>query len=408
VNDPKGAPPALTRPAALRFVIAFGVVSLFADMTYEGMRSIAGPYLALLGASSAVVGLVAGAGELLGYTLRLASGSLADRARLYWPITLAGYLVQMAAVPALALTGSWPAAAALIILERIGKATRNPPRDVMLSRAGDVIGQGWAFGLHEALDQSGALLGPLLAALVLALRHEYRAAFGWLLAPALLTLLLVLSVRLRYPAAGRIRAPAAAGYAAADRLPRTFWWYTAGAAMVGFGFADYALVSYHFAVSGSVRATAVPVFYAIAMAAAGAGSLAAGRAYDRVGLIVLLPCTLLVIPYAPLVFLGGFGPALGGTVLWGLGLGIHEAVMSAAVAQLAPLHRRARAYGLFTAIFGISWFAGSALLGALYAWSAAAVAALAASMQLLALIPLGLAVRASRIGQRPVASRRNL
>jgi MFS family permease len=407
MNDLNGAPPALTRPAALRFVIAFGVVSLFADMTYEGMRSIAGPYLALLGASSAVVGLVAGAGELLGYTLRLASGSLADRARLYWPITLAGYVVQMTAVPALALTGNWPAAAALIILERVGKATRNPPRDVMLSRAGDVIGQGWAFGLHEALDQSGALLGPLLAALVLALRHEYRAAFGWLLAPALLTLLLVLSVRLRYPAAGHIHAPAA-GYAGGDRLPQAFWWYTAGAAMVGFGFADYALVSYHFAVSGSVRATAVPVFYAVAMAAAGAGSLIAGRAYDRVGLIVLLPCTLLVIPYAPLVFLGTFGPALGGTVLWGLGLGIHEAVMSAAVAQMAPLHRRARAYGLFTAIFGISWFAGSALLGALYAWSPTAVAALAASMQLLAMIPLGLAVRTSRIGPRPVAARRNL
>ena len=159
-------------------MLAFGVVSLFADMTYEGMRSISGPYLALLGASGTAVGLIAGTGELLGYTLRLVSGGLVDRSRLYSPITLIGYVVQMVAVPALALVNSWPAAAALIIIERIGKATRNPPRDVMLSQAGEHIGQGGAFGVHEALDQSGAVLGPLIAAAVLAQRHDYHAAFA--------------------------------------------------------------------------------------------------------------------------------------------------------------------------------------------------------------------------------------
>jgi predicted MFS family arabinose efflux permease len=380
----------------LRFVVAFGIVSLFADMTYEGMRSISGPYLAALGATGAAVGMIAGIGELLGYTLRLASGSLADRSRRYWSITLLGYVVQMAAVPALALVGTWPAAAALIILERIGKATRNPPRDVMLSQAGETIGQGWAFGLHEALDQIGATAGPLLAALVLAQRHDYHAAFAWLAVPATITVLLVLSVRLRYPNAGRIAMPTGALRAddlKSTRMPSAFWWYCAGAALIAFGFADYALISYHFALTHLMSPASVPVLYALAMGTSGLGSLAAGRWYDRRGLVMLLPSTLLIAAYAPLVFQGGFWAALVGMVLWGIGLGVHETVIAAAIARMIPAHRRARAYGLFTAIFGVAWFAGSAILGALYDHSVSATVAVAALTQFLGLIPIGIAIK---------------
>jgi predicted MFS family arabinose efflux permease len=394
-DEPKRV--SITAAGALRFVVAFGVVSLFADMTYEGMRSISGPYLALLGATGAAVGMVAGIGELLGYTLRLASGALADRSRWYWPITLVGYVVQMAAVPALALVGTWPAAAALIILERVGKATRNPPRDVMLSQAGESIGQGWAFGLHEALDQIGATVGPLLAALLLAKRHDYHAAFAWLAVPATITVLLVLSVRARYPAAGRIVTPADVprlGDVKSSRLPAAFWWYCAGAALIAFGFADYALISYHFAVAHLMSPASVPVLYALAMGTAGLGSLAAGRWYDRRGLVMLLPSTLLITAYAPLVFLGGFWAALAGMVLWGIGLGVHETVIAAAIARMVPTHRRARAYGLFTAIFGVAWFAGSATLGSLYDHSVSATVAVAVLTQILGLIPIGIAVKA--------------
>src|SRR5579872_4134667 len=123
--------------SGLAFVLLFGAVNLFADMAYEGARSVTGPFLAALGASAFVVGSVTGFGEFLGYALRLVSGRLADRTRLYWPVTLLGYLVQMAAVPALALARAWPVAAALICLERSGRATRNPPRDVMLAQAGE-------------------------------------------------------------------------------------------------------------------------------------------------------------------------------------------------------------------------------------------------------------------------------
>jgi Major Facilitator Superfamily len=397
---------ALTPHAALRFVISFGIVSLFADMTYEGMRSIAGPYLALLGASGTAVGLIAGVGEFLGYTLRLASGGLADRSRLYWPITLAGYVVQMAAVPALALAGNWRAAAGLIILERIGKAIRNPPRDLMLSQAGESIGQGWAFGLHEALDQSGAVIGPLLAAFVLARRHDYHAAFAWMLAPATITVLLVLSVRLRYAAAGQVmtsRQPPRGDAANSARLPRIFWIYSVGAALVAFGFADYALISYHFALMKTMASSSVPVLYAFAMGAAGAASLAAGRWYDRYGLKVLIPSTILIAGYAPLVFFGGFAPALAGTILWGVGVGIHETVMSAAIAHMVLAPCRARAYGIFTAIFGVAWFGGSATLGALYDRSLTATVLVAALAQLVGVVPISIAARVMRKAQSSAA-----
>jgi len=381
--------------SALNFVLLFGVVSLFADFAYEGARSVNGPFLGLLGASGFAIGVIAGAGELLGYTLRLVSGRAVDRTRLYWPITLLGYLVQMAAVPALALAGNWQAAAILIVLERAGKAIRKPATGVMLADAGERIGRGWAFGLYEGLDQLGALLGPLLVALVLAQRQgNYHLAYAWLGVPALLTMLLVLTARLRFAAAGTNRQQPASG--GDGRYPPAFWWYLAGAALVGFGFADYPLIAYHFTRSGSVDAVSVPLFYAAAMAAGGAASLLFGKLYDRNGLIVLVPLTLLVAAFPPLVFFGGFDPALIGALLWGIGLGVHESVMSAVVAGMVPSQRLGSAYGLFTAIFGLAWFAGSATLGALYDISITATVAVAVAAQLLALPALLVAARKLR------------
>ena len=390
------APPhVFDKRTGLAFVVAFGVVSFFADMAYEGMRGIAGPFLATLGASGAAVGIIAGSGEMAGYLLRLVSGRAADRTRLYWPITLAGYVVQMTAVPLLAFAGNWWMAAALIVIERAGKAVRNPPRDVMLSRAGEEIGQGWAFGLHEALDQTGALLGPLIAALVLALHHDYRAAFAWLAVPSAITLILVFGVCWRTPQAGHI---AGVGHheVAPVRLPRAYWLYAASAALAAFGFADFTLISFHFGKAHIVDRTWIPIFYALAMGAAGAGSLVFGRWFDARGLGVLVPGILIGAAVAPLAFLGGFIPGLAGTILWGVALGIHEAIMSAAVSTMVPAPARGRAIGLFTAIFGVAWFLGSAALGALYDVSLTWLVIVSVLPQLAALIPLAFALRAMK------------
>jgi MFS family permease len=376
----------------LAFIVAFGIVSLWADMAYEGMRSISGPFLGTLGASGTIVGVVAGVGELFGYLLRLGSGRLAEKTGAYWLIALLGYTIQMAAVPALALAGTWWAAAIFIVIERSGKALRNPAANTMMSRAGEHIGQGWAFGLHEALDQTGALTGPLIAALVLAIHHNYRAAFLWLGVPALLTILSVLTVRARFPYAGHI-ARAASHEAADGGLSRAYWLYAASAALVAFGFADYSLIAFHYAQTHTVSQAVVPLFYAAAMGISGAGSLVFGRWFDHRGLHVLIPGLLIGVIVAPLVFLGDFTFALIGTLAWGLSLGVHDAIMNAAVAQMVPAHARARAYGLFTAIYGIAWFAGSAIEGVLYDVSLVGLVIVASAAELLALIPLTMTLR---------------
>ncbi|MGH9620485.1 MAG: MFS transporter [Bryobacteraceae bacterium] len=349
---------------ALKFVLTIGIVSFFADFTYEGARSITGPFLESLGASGFIVGFVAGLGELLGYGLRLFSGRLSEKTGQFWPITLIGYFVQMASVPLLALSSNWQIASLLIVTERIGKAIRNPPRDVMLSHAAKQMGYGLGFGIHEALDQIGALFGPLLVALILAHRGQYREAFAVLLIPAVITYVLLVAARLTYPRPQDLE-PELPNVRAAG-LPRVFWIYLAGAGLVGAGFADFSLIAYHFQKSGVVDTTWIPIFYSVAMAVSGAGSLLFGRLFDRFGVSILIPLTIVSTAFAPLVFLGSFGPSLVGAALWGLGMGVHESIIPAAVATMVPANRRPSAYGLFTAAYGLFWFVGSAIMGAIY------------------------------------------
>lgn len=375
---------------ALKFVLLIGVMSFFADFTYEGSRSIIGPYLALLGASAVVVAIVTGFGELLGYGLRLVSGRLSDRTGQFWPITIFGYIIQMLAVPLLALAGNWQVAALLIIIERVGKATRNPPRDVMLSHAAKEMGYGWGFGVHEALDQSGALFGPLVVAAVLAWRGEYRIAFAVLLIPALLTLSILLVARLTYPRPEEMEANPPD--IKTSGLPRVFWVYLAGAVLVATGFADFPFIAYHFARASIVPGTLIPVFYSVAMGVSGIGSLLFGRLFDRFGITVLIPLTILSALFAPFVFLGNFWVALVGVALWGLGIGVHESIIPAAVATMVPVQRRASAYGLFTAGYGIFWFLGSVVIGILYGLSIPVLIAFSLIVELAA-IPLFLLVR---------------
>jgi MFS family permease len=368
---------------AWRFIILVGVVSLLSDMTYEGARSITGPFLAELKASALVVGVVAGLGEFLGYALRLGSGYLADRTGKYWPLTIWGYALNLLAVPFLALVGSWPPAAALMVTERLGKAVRTPARDAMLSHATTAVGRGWGFGFHNAMDQAGAVLGPLLVAAVLAWHGGYRLGFALLLGPAILALLVLAWAAHLFPHPHHLEA--GPPLPSPEGLSRPFWYYAAGAALLAAGYADFPLIAYHFHQNALFAPDQIPLLYAVAMGVDALGALLLGRLFDRLGLGLLVAAPLLSAGFAPLVFLGGQSAALAGMVLWGLGMGVQGSIMRAALAEMVPPQRRASAYGLFHTVFGLFWFLGSALMGLLYETSLTALVAFSVAAQLLAL-----------------------
>ena len=362
-----------------------GVLSLFADCTYEGARSVLGPWLATMGASATVIGMVVGFGELLGYGLRVVSGRLADASRQFWPITITGYVVQMSAVPLLALVHSWQLAAVLIVLERTGKAIRNPPRDVMLSSAAKRIGgYGWAFGIHEAFDQFGAMVGPLIVAAIVAVRGDYRFAFAVLAIPAFFNLSFVALARVAFPRPQDLE-QRETEEAVVDRYPVDYWVYLAGAGLVAAGFADYPLIAYHWSIHRVIPADWVPLLYAVAMAVSGGASLLLGRLFDRYGFRVLIALTIVAAAFAPLVFLAGrMEYVVLGAALWGMGMGVHESIIPAAVAPMVSRSRRASAFGVFTAAYGVCWFAGSALIGWIYDRSITDAVAFCVISQLLA------------------------
>jgi MFS family permease len=386
--------------SALSFVVLLGVVSLFGDMTYEGARGIIGPFLATLGASGTVVGIVAGVGELIGYGLRLVSGYLSDRTGRYWAMTIWGYAINLLAVPLLALAGRWEVAAGLMIAERVGKAIRTPPRDVMLSHASSQLGRGWAFGLHEALDQAGAVVGPLLVAGVLLQRQRYDISFALLSVPALIALGVLIAARVVYPNP-RAFEKAAATPLATGAFPRSLWVYLAAVACLAAGYVDFPLIAYHLKKLSVVGDASIPLLYAMAMGVDGLAALVLGRLFDRWGLAVLMPVALLSAFSAPLTFSSGAAPALAGMVLWGIGMGAQESIVRAAIAAMVPPERRGGAYGLFNAVYGASWFVGSGLMGVLYDVSVGWLMAVSVVLQLAA-IPILFMLRGT--ARRPFLS----
>ncbi len=369
---------------ALQFVLIIGVVQLFADMTYEGARGITGPFLGSLGASATAVGFVAGFGELIGYSLRSVSGYFADKTHKYWIFIFIGYAVNMLAVPALALAGNWPLAAALMVAERTGRAIRKPSTDAMLSHAGSQIGQGWAFGLNEFLDQTGATIGPLIMALVLYLHGGYHKAFAILLIPALLCLATVVVARIFYPRPHELekRVPT---ILKTKRFSKAYWLYVFAGALIAAGFADFSLIAFHFQKAGTVAQSAIPVFYSAAMVTGALAALIFGKLLDKIGMPVVVLAFFLGALFAPCVFLGGFGFALAGMILWGIGMGAQDALLKAVLAGVIPRDKRSTAFGVFDTAFGVAWFAGSATMGLLYDKSIPAMIIFSVVLQLAAL-----------------------
>ncbi len=352
------------RKAALRFIVALGIVSLFADMTYEGARSIIGPFLKDLGATAAEVGFIAGLGEMIAASLRYFSGRLADRTRAYWIIVTFGYLLNLLAVPLLAFAGSWEVAALLVVAERTGKSLRGPAQDVLLSDSTQVVGHGWGFGIHTAFDQTGAVLGPLFMAAMVARANHFGPAFLWLGLPAIAAFIALAIAR--FIGNHKELAPSTP---ASQHLPNVFWLYVVAAGILACGFFDFPLLAYHFQKSSVAQPAAIPLFYAAAMGISGLAALIFGRFFDRFGTYVLAFAIVISIFALPLGFLGGPIAAMIGVGCWAIGLGAQEATLRSGIAQVVSMKERGSAFGTFNAVYGVLWFLGSVAMGLLYDYS---------------------------------------
>ena len=370
--------------SALQFVVIIGIANFFADFTYEGARAIAGPFLGSLGASAAIVGFVAGLGELMGYGLRSVSGYFADKSHRHWTFAFVGYTVNLLAVPALALATRWPLAATLVVAERTGRGIRKPTVEAMLSYAGKSIGAGWVFGLNEALDQAGATIGPLLVALILYFNGGFRTGFGVLLIPALLCLAILVAARLLHPRPHELEQGAAHTFAT-TKLTRAYWIYLGAGSLIAAGFADFALIGFHFHKANTVPSNLIPVFYAVAMASSAVASIPLGRLFDRFGPNISLFVFPISAAAAPFVFLGTSVAALIGMVFWGIGMSAQGSLFQAMLTGVIPPQKRSTAFGLFDTGYGIAWFIGSAVMGLLYEKSILAVALFSVCLQLAAL-----------------------
>ena len=400
-----------TRPSwtPWRTVVAFGTVSLAGDMVYEGMRSVAGPFLASLGASALAVGLITGAGEAMALILRLFSGPYADRGGRYWSLTILGYAMTAVCVPLLAVTpfvGSLglALAATLILLERAGKAIRSPSKTALLARVAVSVGRGRGFAVHKALDQVGAFAGPLLVAGVIALVGTTWPAFAVLAVPGAVCMLLLFTLKRHSDAtepAGTVAAPDTVAAPVSTIVePRAlslrFYAFATSCALGTLGLMTFGVISFHLVDAGLVAIAVVPLIYAAAMGTEAVAALVTGFAYDRWGAAVLytLPVTIIAVP--ALTLANTLTVVLAGVLLWGAVTGIQDSTVKALVADLVPQRRLATAYGVFAAFQGVAALVGGVLAGGLYTEHRTLLIALVALMQLCSAVLLAVALRRRR------------
>lgn len=381
------------RKAAYAFLVLLGVISLFSDLTYEGARSILGPFLLLLGASAATVGFVSGLGEFIGYTLRLATGLISDKTHRYWLMTIVGYAINLFAVPALALAPGfgWAFACGLIIVERFGKAIRHPSKTTLVSFAANEVGAGKGFALQQLLDQIGAFVGPLMLFAVLTIKEgtgaklpAYSLAFLLLGIPGLIVMILLVVAKFRYPRPHELET--VKPEQGKDGLNRAYWFYLVGIALLAAGFADFPLMAYHFTKRQILSDNLVPILYSAAMGVNAAAALVFGRMYDKRGMGAIILASIISAFFAPLVFLFNAPVfAIAGVMLWGIGMGAQESILKAAVAGMVPRERRGTAYGIFYTGYGAFWFLGSWAMGLLYERSLVGLVAFSLAAQFAAL-----------------------
>lgn len=364
---------------AVTVILLFGIISLLGDVVYESARGVNSQYLNLLGVSAAKVGLVFGIGEFLGYFLRLIAGVWSDKSRKYWMFMFVGYGMLLV-VPFMGFTMNWNILVALILMERIGKALRNPAKDTVLSCvAENQVGVGFAFGLQEALDQIGAFAGPLIFTAVFYFTGkngiaQYQIGYKWLFI-AVIFLMLFLTYAYRRVKRDELIPAVAKREFQAEKLKPIFWIYTAFTFFCTLGFVNFSVIGYHLKDKGLMSDGNITLLYSVAMIVDAVTALFIGKAYDRIkaktgkktgGLLVLaaIPFITLLLPF--LTLSGSIPLIIAGMMIFGIIMGTHETVMRSAIADITPFHKRGTSYGVFNTAYGLALFGGSALMGWVY------------------------------------------
>lgn len=358
-------------------VMAFGLVSLFGDMVYEGGRASWGLFWPKLGATKTQVGLIFGVSELLGYGLRFAAGFLLSRTGAYWRFYIAGYaltfcLPLLGFIPAGTGEGAWLwAAAGLIWGERVGKALRSPAKSTLLSAATGRIGHGKGFGLAEAMDSLGAVAGPIVLSLGLGWAAGFR---GYLILALPCTLLLVSAVwvwhrthnvRELFGALEERKGAPAEAFAPTP----AFTWYLAFTCLLNAGMIGWPLLTLRLTEAGAMSPAHVLTMYSGMMLVNAVMSLPVGLLFDRLGLRILLLPPLLAVGLMSLGLWVGPGQlvlAAGMVGVFGLYYAFDEVVSKAAVASLLPIRQRGRAYSVLYTATGLATLVSGAIMGLLF------------------------------------------
>jgi hypothetical protein len=399
------------KKTALRLILLFGLISLLGDIIYEGARGVNGPYLKTLGASAAIVGLVAGIGELLGYLIRLASGYFSDKTRAHWFFTIFGYSFLMV-IPMLALTGIWQFAAIFMVLERIGKGIRSPAKDTILSQATKQVGTGFGFALVEFMDQIGATVGPLIFTFFfISIGPGERSVSDYQHGYSLMWFPFVVLMMVLFTAFFMVKNPEelekdVVKKPQPDRITRTFWIYCIFTFVTTLGFLNFAIIGYHLKANNIATDAQIPLMYALAMAVDAVIGLAIGKWYDRLkvkfhnehaGLLLLIILPILTVPLPILTLSYHIGFIVTGVVLWGVVMGAHETIMKAGIADITSIRKRGTGYGIFNMLYGVAIFLGSAAAGFLYDYSVNLLIVIMIVVELLA-IPVFFIMRRKIIG----------
>jgi len=388
-NNGKGVK--IAAGSAMAFIVLMGIVSMFSDMTHEGASSIMGAFLSMAGASAAAIGFVSGLGEFIGYGLRIVTGFVADKTKRYWPLIIVGYVVDMGAIPLLALIpkGGWMWACALMVVERAGKAIKKPAKDTLTSFAASQTGQGKGFAIQEFLDQIGAFIGPVILYVTMKLSGSmdpfrlYGLCFLILGIPAVITIALVVISKFKFPNPEKFEAPSKTSEP--FKMKKPFVLYLVAISLFAMGYIDFNMITMHTAKLGLIDEKSLPLLYALAMGIDAFAALFFGWLYDKKGVRTLAWSTLIAAPFAVLIFGATSRTALIiGVLLWGIGMGAQESIMKSAVSSIVPKEGRSTGFGIFQTAFGLFWFFGSWLCGVLYDANITWMVVFSVAMQVLA------------------------